>query len=209
MNTKLEGFWVPNDFGTRIEIHNNEFLMLWQNKPVLRTSFTVEEKDSGLVLHLAESGMRYAGDSKDYASVKECRWQEDKLYLTKHFPISGESSEVLQKTENSRYGNVDVVSEAMLPLLQGVWKTEGKFAYTLKIEGDVLRYRWGNGVWEKPVSIAVVKDKWKSGRCRVVNADPAQRMVGCFIELTYTDGTLTTYIPVCDAKAPQLVFRKK
>ena len=210
MKSELQGYWIPGDFGTRVEISGDEFLLLWQNKPVLKTTFTVEEKDGSLILHLAESGMRYSGDAKDYGTVKECRWHDGAMYFTKFFPITGDSPEVLHKTENSRYGNVDLVNEEILPLLQGAWKADNH-GYELKIEGSSLQYRWGKGKWEKPVPIAVVKSRsrYSGGVLRVVNADPAQRTVGCFIEFTYTGGTLETCIPVCDADAPRLVFRQK
>ena len=39
----LQGFWAPRDYGTRIEITDDNLLVLWRNRPVLLTRFSVKK----------------------------------------------------------------------------------------------------------------------------------------------------------------------
>ena len=132
----LDGAWKPRDYGTRIEIDGDHILILWMNRAQLETTFTVTEEDGKTVLHLEKTGLRERGDQKDYAQITGLWVEDGQMHFVKVFDIAGEKSEVLSPTAESRYGNVTVVTEEELPRLEGLWKTNDRMDYTLKIEGE-------------------------------------------------------------------------
>ena len=205
----LQGFWAPHDYGTRIEISGDRFLVLWRNRPVLLTKFTVKEDKDGCLVQLQKNGLRYEGAASDYATVTECRLKDGKLYLQKYFPISGPDEEILFKTTNSRYGNVTVITEEMLPRLSGLWKTtDGR--YEMKIENGMLTWRYKNSAWEKPDPIAVVRRNYeRNPECfTIVNQDPAEEFICHLLEFRYENGILITHMLIHDAPAPDIIFEK-
>jgi len=207
--TLLEGYWEPGNRGTRVEIHEDEMTVLWLNRPVLVTKFTVTKENEEYVLHLQKNGLRYAADAKDYATVTGCSLKDGKLYFSKHFPISGPSDEVLSKTTNSRYGNVDIITDQALPRLQGIWRTiDG--SHSIKIQGNTLSIRFREYDWEKPEKIAVVRYRWEQNpeRFRIVNQDPAQEYICHLTEFRHENGKLITCMPVFDAPRADMVFVK-
>ena len=209
VNALLEGYWEPGNRGTRIEIHEDEMTVLWLNRPVLVTKFTVIKENEEYVIHLQKNGLRYAADARDYAMVTGCRLKDGKLYFSKHFPISGPSDEVLSKTTNSRYGNVDIITEQVLPRLQGTWRTtDGN--HSIKIQGNTLSLRFRKYDWEKPEKIAVVRYRWEQDpeRFRIVNQDPAREYICNLTEFRHENGKLITCMPVFDAPRVDMIFEK-
>ena len=205
----LQGFWAPGDYGTRIEIEGDRFLVLWRNSPVLNTTFSVKEDKDGCVVLLKDKGLRYQGASSDYATVTDCRLKDGKMYLHKYFPITGDSEEVLSKTTNSRYGNVTVITKEMLPRLTGLWKTDdGRFE--MKIENGMLTWRFNKSKWEKPEAIAVVRYNYEQNPeiFTIVNQDPSQDYICHLTPFRYNGGLLITHMLVYDAKAPDMIFEK-
>ena len=138
----LDGAWKPRDYGTRIEIDGENILILWMNRPQLKTTFTVTEEDGKTVLHLEQTGLRERGDQKDYAQITGLWVEDGQMHFVKVFDVAGEKSEVLSPTTESRYGNVTVVTEKELPRIEGVWKTKDRMDYTLKIEGEKISWRF-------------------------------------------------------------------
>ncbi|MBQ8919615.1 MAG: hypothetical protein IJ056_05875 [Acidaminococcaceae bacterium] len=209
MKEMLQGFWEPNNYGTRIEIEGDCFTVLWRNSPVLITTFSVQEDKDGYVVLLKDKGLRYEGASSDYATVTDCRLQDGKMYLHKYFPITGDSEEILSKTTNSRYGNVTVITDEMLPRVTGLWKTaDGKF--DMKIENGTLTWRFRNSEWEKPEAIAVVRYNYERNpeSFTIVNKDPSKDYVCHLMPFRYNNGRLITQMLVYDAKAPEMIFEK-
>ena len=205
----LEGYWEPGNRGTRVEIHEDEMTVLWLNRPVLVTKFTVIKETEEYVIHLQKNGLRYATEAKDYAMVTGCRLKDGKLYFSKHFPISGPSDEVLSKTTNSRYGNVDIITDQVLPHLQGIWRTtDGN--HSIKIQGNTLSLRFRKYDWEKPEKIAVVRYRWEQDpeQFRIVNQDPAQEYICHLTEFRHENGKLITCMPVFDAPRVDMIFEK-
>ena len=205
----LQGFWAPRDYGTRIEITDDDFLVLWRNRPVLLTRFSVKKDGDAYVLQLQKNGLRYAGAASDYATVTDCRLKDGNLYLKKHFPISGPSEETLFKTTNSRYGNVTVITEEMLPRLSGLWKTADR-RYEMKIENGTLTWRYNKSTWEKPDAIAVVRPNYEQDpeRFTIVNKDPAEEFICHLMEFRHEGGRLITRMLIYDAPAPDIIFEK-
>ena len=206
----LDGAWKPHDYGTRIEIDGDNILILWMNRPQLETTFTVTEEDGKTVLHLEKTGMRERGDQKDYAQITGLWVEDGQMHFVKVFDIAGEKSEVLLLTTESRYGNVTVVTERELPRIEGIWKTNDRMEYTLKIEGERLSWRFAEYEWEGPVEFAVVHENWENDpdKFKIRPKNPAIDYFTGFTTFDYRDGKLHTQIPVYDAESPQLVFEK-
>ena len=158
----LDGAWKPRDYGTRIEIDGENILILWMNRPQLKTTFTVTEEDGKTVLHLEQTGLRERGDQKDYAQITGLWVEDGQMHFVKVFDVAGEKSEVLSPTTESRYGNVTVVTEKELPRIEGVWKTKDRMDYTLKIEGEKISWRFAKYEWEGPVEFAVIHENWET-----------------------------------------------
>ena len=207
----LDGAWKPRDYGTRIEIDGENILILWMNRPQLKTTFTVTEEDGKTVLHLEQTGLRERGDQKDYAQITGLWVEDGQMHFVKVFDVAGEKSEVLSPTTESRYGNVTVVTEKELPRIEGVWKTKDRMDYTLKIEGEKIScWRFAKHEWEGPVEFAVIHENWETDpdKFTIRPKNPAVDYFRGFTTFDYRDGKLHTQIPVYDAESPKLVFEK-
>ena len=206
----LDGAWKPRDYGTRIEIDGENILILWMNRPQLKTTFTVTEEDGKTVLHLEQTGLRERGDQKDYAQITGLWVEDGQMHFVKVFDIAGEKSELLSLTTESRYGNVTVVTEKELPRIEGVWKTKDRMDYTLKIEGEKISWRFAKYEWEGPVEFAVIHENWETDpdKFKIRPKNPAVDYFRGFTTFDYRDGKLHTEIPVYDAESPKLVFEK-
>ena len=102
----LDGFWEEKyTIGTRIEIDGKNISILWRNYPVLQTKFKEKKENNRIYLILNDKAMRNKGATNPYATVKELYFENDKLTFVELFEIAGEKSQILEKTENSRYGN--------------------------------------------------------------------------------------------------------
>ncbi len=206
---RLDGAWQPDDYGTRVEIKGDTMTVLWRSAPVLETKFSVAAEGEKRVLRLEKTGLRYRDADEDYAAVTACWVEDGKMHLCQRFPITGDDEEILAPTTESRYGDVTVITEKMLPRLQGEWRTaDGRHA--IRIAGATLESRFGGDDWERPVRIAVVRYNWKrdQDRCTIVPEDPAQHELVPFTTFEYKKGRLHTRIIVHDADSPEFVFEK-
>ena len=202
---KLDGAWEANYRGPRVEISGNTFVRLWMNAPVLTTTFTLEPDGDGYLLELAENELAYQSDGRVYATVKSVRYENGELTMVDDFPITGESTDTLRPTKNSRYGNVTVMDTDFLKSIQGRWKTADG-GMVLYFSGDMLEY----GYDDEPsgsVKICAVKDN-SSGEYRIVNADPAIESIWVFGTMRLEGERIITYIPVMDAPSYDVVFYK-
>ncbi|MBR4656207.1 MAG: hypothetical protein IKO68_06465 [Oscillospiraceae bacterium] len=203
---KLNGAWETKGYlGPRIEIRGRKLIRLWRGSPVLETTFTKEKEEGRLRLKLKNTELRYAGSDRSYATVKECWFADGAITLVDDFPITGESTDVLYPTANSRYGNVTLMDREMLPQLAGKWVSEGT-STVLYFRGGTMEFGYEDTAMHRE-EIAVVRNN-SDGEIRVIHRDPSRDGVGWFGPLSYRDGALHTYIPVCDAPAKKLIFHK-
>ncbi len=205
----LQGYWETENYGTRIEIDGDRLVILWRNRPVLETDFTLAEEGDDWVVRLARTGLRYRDAASDYAAVTDCRLREGKLCLCQKFVITGDSREVLGKTTNSRYGNVTVITGEALPRLSGLWRTADG-VYEMKIDQGTLTWRCQGSEWAAPEAVAVVLPRDGEGPddfC-IVNRDPAEEFVCDLLPFRHEAGALITRPVVFDGSAPEIVFRK-
>ena len=203
---KLNGAWEPRGYlGPRVEIQGRRFIRLWRGSPVLETTFTTEKEEGKLRLLLKKTELSYAGSDRSYATVKECWFADGAITLVDDFPITGESTDVLYPTANSRYGNVTLADREMLPQLAGKWVSEDNDSF-LMIRKGLLEFGYEDGPVHRE-EIAVVRSN-TDGEVRIVHRDPSRDGVGMYGPLRYEGGVLRTYIPVCDAPAVEIVFRK-
>lgn len=205
----LNGAWEPRGYvGPRVEINENEMVRLWKNRPVLVTTFTVEEAQEQINLTLAETELRNSEGEKPYATVKECFLRDGTLVFVDDFTITGESREELMKTENSRYGNVVIVDDQCLSRLQGEWQCDDGYT-RIAFQGNKMRFGYGE---ELPHEVEIITVKYRSEsegeRFYIRNRDPAMDGVGMFGQITCEGQWLHTYIPVCDARPADMLFKK-
>ncbi len=201
-SSELNGAWEERGvIGTRIEIDYPRITILWRNSPVLETKFKVNESEGCLELVPNENSMKYRNDSKPYAYIKRITCQDCRLKVVKDFPISGESIEIMEKTEQSRYGDYTIADE-ILDELQGKWKEPGGF-FTLKFKGNTLTV---NG---KSTKIHVLHANWEAPDIyKIADEDPSVYDVLFFGSLTYHHGILTAQIPVYDASPMIMEYRR-
>ena len=95
---ELEGAWETKYIGTRIEIQGDQITILYRNRPVLETTFTLLEDGEIKYLRLINVGLRYKEDSKDYAIIDKLYLENEQLHLYKTFYIAGKHNEILHKT---------------------------------------------------------------------------------------------------------------
>ena len=202
----LNGAWEPKGYiGPRVEIRGRKLVRLWRGSPVLETGFTTREEDGKLLLLLRDTELRYAGAGSPYASVKACWYADGALTFVDDFPITGESTDVLFPTDNSRYGNVTVVDREMLPLLRGKWAARD-WGFVLRFRGRVMEYGFGDELSEREEIIALRSNG--DGEVSIRPRDPGKDGFRSFAPLRWQGGVLVTYIPVMDAPAQNLVFEK-
>ena len=166
---ELNGAWeMRGVIGSRIEIDGKNIVILWRNAPVLDTTFKVKESDGAIELILKKDGMRYAGTYSDYATVKSITLRDGKLEFVEHFPITGDSKTVMEKTSNSRYGNYEIV-DGILDELQGVWKSADGFV-EIKIEGDRMTF---DGVDTRIHVLRSLYESAPKGQYLIADRDPS------------------------------------
>lgn len=199
--TALDGAWEERGvIGTRIEIKKDRLTVLWRSGVVLDTKFKTEQSGEKVNLILASRGMRYAGASSDYATVTDLYLDGGALYFEEDFPITGKSVTKLEKTENSRYGNVTFVENSVLHELCGEWQDDSGY-HKLVFKGDTLDI---NG---EKIKIRVVRDA-SGGPCRIINDDPSKDGVGYFYGMEYLIEAITARIMVCDAPPVIYMFKR-
>lgn len=201
----LDGNWeVQGVIGTRIEIEDPCITVLWRNEPVLQTYFRKEFRNGGIRLILEDRGMRYQRADSDYAELTELFYHDGKLEMTKVFPITGESAETLEQTENSRYGNYDIVDE-ILAELEGTWEDENGYL-RLIFDGDTL------DINDCVTEVHVLRSKGDSApknHYRIVDQDPAVYELQALSSLEYVNGELVGRDRILDAPSAVIRFHKK
>ena len=206
---RLDGAWEPKGYiGPRVEIKGNELVRFWMGAPVLKTEFTEEKQGEKTVLHLEKTALSYEGSSSSYATVKECYVQNGGMTFIDDFPITGESTDTLYPTQNSRYGNVTIVDEMALPLLQGTWK-QTDYDCRLRFFGNVMSFGLGKNFTDKTKIVTVTRNWEKGDRIYVINENPARSDIGHYEGMYLEAGVLHAYIPVCDAQPVMLSFIKE
>lgn len=199
---KLDGAWEERGVvGSRIEIEKDKLTVLWRGGVVLETKFKSEQDGDAVVLKLAQNGMRYKGDSKDYATVTDIHYDGDALFFEENFPITGKSVTKMQKTENSRYGNVKVIDGEVLRELGGKWISDSGYS-EMSIKGNTLEL---DGM---KIKIHVVSDALPDGPFGIIDDDPSKSGIGYFYSVRYNGEVIKAVVPVCDAPSITEIFRK-
>ncbi len=203
-NRKLNGAWeVPGVIGTRIEIDAPHITVLWRNSPVLTTTFKEKKRDGGVELCLKKSGLRYEGSASDYGELRVLFVHDGAMEMTEYFPITGESSDTLRRTENSRYGRYTVADE-LLREIEGDWKDEHGY-HELHITGDTLR---SDAESVRIHALIPAGSEPQPGCFRIVDQDPSRFEVLWYADLRYEGGVMRAIIPICDAQPMKLEFHK-
>ena len=203
INKELNGAWEERGvIGTRIEIDGKNITVLWRNAPVLETTFKTKTEGDGLKLVLSKNGLRCSGASSDYAAITELKYGDGRLEMTEYFPITGESKTSLSKTENSRYGNYDVV-DSVLDELQGKWQ-DGEGCFELEFHKDEMIL---NGIKMK---IHVLRSKdGPDDRYLIADADPSVYELQGFSRFSFDGNTIAGLMTILDAPAPKIVIFSK
>ena len=132
---KLNGAYEPSHIGPRVEIEGDNITTLWRGGVTLSTTFKQKKWGDKLLLLLEDNKLKYSYEAQSYAEIKEIYFKKGELTVVKQFPLSGEDTDVMKKTKNSRYGDVTMVTDELLPQIQGEWKSD--FA-KLRFAGDKL-----------------------------------------------------------------------
>lgn len=203
INKELNGAWEERGVvGTRVEIDDKKITVLWRNAPVLETTFKTKTEGDGLKLVLSKNGLRYSGTFSDYAAITELKYVGGQLEMTEYFPITGESKTSLTKTENSRYGNYDVV-DAVLNELQGKWQ-DGEGSFELEFHKDEMIL---NG---RKTKIHVLRSKdGPDDRYLIADADPSVYELQGFSRFSFDGNTIAGLMTILDAPAPKIVIFSK
>ena len=200
----LCGAWEePGVIGTRLEIEGDRLTVLWRSSPVLVTEFKIDNQlEDEYDIILKDSELRYSPSEKPYAKITSLRHTSDGLEFTEYFPISGESSALLKKTDNSRYGSYDVRAD-ILPQLEGTWRdVHNRAEFTIK-----------NGVFTiygQSTRITLLSSRsGSSNTFKIAAEDPSIHEFGGFFGLEYAGGTILGRPAVLDGPSVTLIFTKK
>ena len=200
---ELNGAWEePGVIGLRIEINEPEIIVLWRNAQVLKTTYKIKQNANEIELVLDRNGLRYENSNSDYAIIKSIIYKENYLELVEDFPISGESVTKLKKTENSRYGNYEIVDD-ILKELQGDWKSDDGFAIlsfkddTLSLGGEIIKVH------------ALKSKSEKTNTYKIVNQDSSKYEVFHFQDLLYDGKTLVANFLILDEGVHLINFNRQ
>ena len=198
---KLDGAYEPAHIGPRVEIEGESITILWRGGVTLSTTFKTKEWNGGLILILADNKLKYSYEAQPYAEVKEISFKSGELRVIQHFPISGDNTEVMKKTRRTRFGDVTMVTEEILPQIQGLWTSA--FA-TLRFEGDKLMLDKYGG--RKIVGLRVNYED--PGRVYIQDIDPSRETLGLFHKVYLENGSLYGVIQVDDAEPIRIEFQR-
>lgn len=199
-----DGNWEERGvIGTRIEISDGTVTVLWRNVPVLVTKFKEEREGDATELVLNERGMRYPSDSRDYATVTKLYLEGETLHFVEYFPITGESRTALTRTDNSRYGNYDIVDDKIAPMLQGDWVAD---EYN---ELHVKGLRMSRDGETTEFHVLAPRGGSPAGEYRIVDVDPSKSGMMEYVNMRFAGGVIRAVIPVCDAPSIELTFIKR
>ena len=201
---ELYGAWEKRGvIGTRIEIEKNTIIILWRGGEVLKTTFRSKLEDDGkITLIPKETGMKYKGSFSSYATVEKLVYDSGKLEFCHVFPITGESTEVLEKTDNTRYGNFDVADKSVLKYLAGKWAADDG-GTTFVFSGNVLDI----GGFKKKITVLKGRDRAAQG-FRIVDIDPAADMIFGYSRIFFTGYSIEATVHVCDAPSITEILHK-
>ena len=202
-NSEINGNWEERGvIGTRIEISDRKITILWRNSPVLQTTFSTKNDGEKAVLVLKDNKLRYSPTGQAYAEVSSIFYEDGKLTFNEMFPISGASSSVLTKTENSRYGNYTIADKEVFDLLDGEWEDEQGYC----------RLRFSRGkltMGGETIKIHALKSNgYPDGEYKIANDDPSKYDVFYFSNMMFREGLITAFVPVCDAPSINMVFHR-
>lgn len=201
----LDGAWEEKGvIGTRVEIEGKKICVLWRNSPVLETTFKTRENDGEFTLIPKETGLRYQGSDKDYAEISSIIYKDGKITVKKFFPITGPSEEVLEPTENSRFGAYVFADKRLYKALSGKWTDENGY-FTLTFKNDKAEHDGKTTT----VRLLVPKASPDSQKCRLVDSDPSNDYLFGLIDLTFDGEHISGIVPVCDAPSIKITFTKK
>lgn len=200
----LCGAWEePGVIGTRLEIEGDRLTVLWRSSPVLVTEFKLDNiLDDEYDLVLKDNKLRYSESEGPYAEITGIRHTGEGLEFTEYFPISGESSALLKKTDNSRYGNYNV-REDLLPQLEGTWREEGRGA-EFTIKNSVFKMYGGS----TEITLLEPRSAY-SNTFKIAAKDPSVHEFGGFFGLEFTGDAIVGRPAILDGPSVTLVFTKR
>ncbi len=206
---RFDGAWEERGvIGPRVEIDGERIVFLWQASTVLETRFDIVQDGGKVVLRLEHNGLRNSGSLDPYAVINEIYYDGSALVIDADYRFSGLSEARLFPTTNSRYGNVTLVDDEILPVLQGRWESK----YTdLIFESNTLSI-CGHGEEKTDITTEIVTARtngYDSGEVMILDKNPANRGIGDFYSLYFSSAAITGCIQVCDADAMKIVFTKK
>lgn len=201
----LDGAWEePGVIGTRIEIDDPTITVLWRNAPVLITKFKKKKIENGIELELRKKDLCYEKESSPYASLEKVVYQDEKLQIVEYFPITGESHTTLKKTNNSRYGNYEIVDE-ILEELEGIWSDKNQFYKLEFIKNECI-------LNENKIKVHVLhSNSYPKERreYKIVDEDSSKWGIFHFHDLEYLNGNLVATEMIYDAGPQKIMFYKK
>ena len=200
-NAIADGAWEePGVIGTRIEIEGRKLTVLWRNTPVLETTFRTKKSWEVTELVPAARELSYTKGGPAYATVVSLVIEGDALIFTEHFPVTGQSTERLKRTEDSRYGNYDF-ADGILPELQGEWSTDDG-SVTATVRGDSMTF----GGVTKRIRVLAPRD---GGAYRIATDNPAEYEFGYYTRPEYSGGVISAYETILDGPTVRVELKKK
>ena len=200
----LDGAWEePGVIGTRIEIEEPTITVLWRNAPVLITTFQKKELENSIELKLKDKNLCYEKDSSPYARIEKIVYQDEKLNIVEYFPITGESHTTLKRTNNSRYGNYEIVDE-ILEELEGIWRDKDEFYNVEFIKNEFIL----NGKKTKVHVLHSNSFQETIKEYKIVDEDPSKWGIFHFHDLEYLNGNLVATEMIYDAGPQKIMLYK-
>ncbi len=204
---RFDGAWEEKGvIGPRVEIDGDRLVYLWQASVVLETRFDIVQDGGKTILKLEHNGLRNSGSLDPYAVINECYYDGSALVFVDDYRFSGESTVKMYPTKNSRYGNVTLVNDEILPLVQGKW--ESKYTDLTFKDDHLFISSHDDGTTECELSIVCARSNSSPDKVSILDKEPSRHSIGSFYSLTFTGGVLTGMIEVCDDKPIIVTFSK-
>lgn len=214
---KLNGYWEEG-YHYYVEIRNDEMTVLdYHRRPTLKTKISYDCKDlekTGTAEIVLDDGvLSRAANGEPMTMIKKLTYIDGRLELDYFYTIMGPKQYTLNKVDHGPFDYLTVLDGSMLGAISGRWvKWEPKGRKRdcfLDFNGDNMKYTVGGNLVELERKIHVCSVKTSPDDIFITPANLAVRDFGIISEIKIQGNMLTTYMHICDADAPLMVFMRE
>ena len=193
-NRVIDGNWEEEYVkGIRIEAKYPDIVFFWLNRETLITKFKLKKDNEKFRVDLKDNGLRNSPNEPPYAVIEDIYFANDSIVLKENFKIAGLKETTLKKTENSKYGNVEICDD-VFKKAKGKWVTTDN-AISIEFKKNLMVL---NGV-ETKIHFVRPRES-KEEIYQIVSEEGYIYEMQGFYDFVYFEDTITFKMIVFDAE---------